>query len=341
MRRTFKALILALVVPWLAAQGQEVSLLAVGDINLGRHVGQVLLNDSLSYPFEFVRSVFRQHDIVFGNLESQITDQNGETQHPRDRYIFCAPPQGAQSLREAGVTIVATANNHAYDYKMRGLRETISYLDRAAVLHVGTSKDSVAEFPATIVEVHGIRVGFLATTQFVNRKKGWTGHIALYNIRSLQKAIRQLKAKADLVVVSYHGGIEYVDAPNKRTYREMRGLVDAGADVVLAHHPHVPQGIKRYKKGWIFCSLGNFVFKQPQREWTQKSFAVSMNIEKKDSSTRITAMTLLPVLSGFQPSFAVPAPVRETLERRLQRLSNVTITRKDTVFAIDDAQTKQ
>lgn len=315
-------------------EARRVSLIVVGDINLGRHVGQMLLLDSLSYPFVHASALFAKYDVVLGNLESQVTDQNGETQHPRDRYIFCAPPQAAESIRLAGFSAVATANNHAYDYKMRGLLETIGYLKASGVAWTGTSADSVGAFPPVVFERNGIRIGFLAYTQFVNRKTGWTGHIALYRKESARKDIAALRAKADLVLVSYHGGDEYTEKPNKRTLGEMRSLIDAGADVVLGHHPHVPQGIESYKGKWIFYSLGNFVFYQPQREWTQKGIAVVLTAIRDSSQVLIEAVELLPLTAGFQPSFTVSDGDRLKFEERLRKLSQVPIIRKDTTFAV-------
>ena len=319
------------------AQGDEarrMSLIAVGDINLGRHVGQVLLKDSLDYPFFFVSGVFSRYDIVLGNLESQITDQNGETQHPSDRYIFCAPPQAAKALRMAGVTLVATANNHAYDYKAKGLRETIGYLKDAGIAWSGTSIDSVGTFPPVVLERNGIRVGFLAYTQFVNRKTGWIGHIALFGKSLAKKEIAALGSRVDLVVVSYHGGDEYREQPNKRTVSDMRALIDAGADVVIGHHSHVPQGVESYKGKLIFYSLGNFVFYQPQREWTQKGIAVAFTAVRDSLGVSIEKAEILPLKAGFQPSFDVSSADRLLLEERLRKLSRVSIIRKDTTFAI-------
>ena len=328
---------------WLAVAGISVhqngetkrfTLMVVGDINLGRHVGQMLLKDSLEYPFVFSSGVFAKYDLVFGNLESQITDQQGETQHPRDRYIFCAPPQASQSLKLAGVSAVATANNHAYDYKMTGLRETIGYLRESGVAWTGTAVDSVGAFPPVLLERHGIRVGVLAYTQFVNRKTGWTGHIALFSKEAARKDIAALRTAADLILVSYHGGDEYKERPNKRTLGEMRSLVDAGADVVVGHHPHVPQGIESYKGKLIFYSLGNFVFYQPHRDWTQKGIAVVLNLVRDSSGVIIETADVLPLNAGFQPSFSVSSAERHLMEDRLRKLSPVSIIRKDTTFAV-------
>jgi poly-gamma-glutamate synthesis protein (capsule biosynthesis protein) len=263
-----------------------------------------------------------------------VTDQGGETQHPRDRYIFSAPPQAADALKWAGISVVSTANNHAFDYGMRGLVETIDFLKAAGIRFAGSSKDSVGTFPPALVERNGITLGFVAYTEFVNQQGPWQGRIAIFDPVKARNEIAVLKDDADLIIASYHGGAEYVEKPPKHTLAQMRKLVDLGADVVFGHHPHVPQGMERYKGKWIFYSLGNFLFLQPQREWTQKSFAVSMEVVRDSAGVMIDGITILPVLASNQPSFEVPGPERESIEERLMRLSSTTLTRKDTVLVV-------
>jgi len=331
--------ILALVI-WIAgglsvcAQGKEIRLLAVGDINLGRSAGQILLQDSIEYPFRLVRSVFREHSVVFANLESPITDQNGETQHPRDIYRFCAPPQAAKALRKSGVTVVSLANNHALDYDVAGLSETIDHLNMEGIAHTGASKDSTAFFAPAILERGGIRIGFLAYTEFVNQK-GWEGRVSVFNSQRMRREVQALRQSVDVLVASYHGGKEYAEKPGENSLHQMKSLVDAGADIVLGHHPHVPQGIERYKGKWIFYSLGNFIFLQPQRKWALKSFAASMTIRKDSAGVSIGQILLAPLEVSNQPSFDVSESLRQSVFDRLKNLSTLPFVRKDSLLAVD------
>ena len=299
------------------------TLLAFGDVNLGRSVGQELLKGNLSYPFDSLGAAFAFADIVFANLESQLTDQKGETQHPQYNLIFCGPPQGAQSLKQAGFNIVSTANNHAFDYKLRALKETIRNLGEAGISFVGTNAHGNSRFAPVFIEKNGIRFGFAAYTLFVNSKKGWRGYISDFDTARIRRELRILRDSSDVVVASYHGGKEYVDRPDVETDRHLKFLADAGADVVLGHHPHVPQGIERYNGSWIFKSLGNFVFYQPQLEWTQKSFGVRLKVEKNNSRVRINAVSVLPLRASRQPSFSLTPLEVEQVRVRLQKLSNV------------------
>ncbi|MGH2569473.1 MAG: CapA family protein [Bacteroidota bacterium] len=310
---------------------------AFGDVNLGRAVGQELLKGNVDYPFEHVRDFLHEADLVFVNLESQLTDQGGETQHPKDHFVFCGPPSGASSLKRANILVVSTANNHAYDYGKRALRETITSLGREGITVVGTTHDSLSLSPPVVVVKNGIRLGFVAYTEFVNSNGKWQGWISTFDRKRAKREIDSLRKVADVVVASYHGGKEYDDEPQKFTLAQLRFLSDAGAHIVLGHHPHVPQGVEVRDDKLIFYSLGNFVFYQPQRYWTQIGLAVDILFEKRDNAVSIHSTRLIPVRAGKQPTFTVNTPERTLLFERLQRLSNVTIDQQDNFFLLQSS----
>ena len=310
----------------------RMTMLFFGDVNLGRNLGQELLKGNVDYPFERMKSTLRSADCVFVNLESPIVDQNGETESPKSNFIFCAPPVAGFVLKNAGVTIVSTANNHAYDYLQRGISETIQTLDRDKILHVGTSVDSVDRIPPVIIRHGGIAVGFLAYTQFVNAAGAWEGRIALFDSIQARKDIRLLKQKSDFVVVSFHGGIEYSDEPNKKTKQQMESLVRAGADVVIGHHPHVPQGVEILDGKFVFFSLGNFVFNQAT-PWAKRSYGVELKIVKLHKDLNIASIRLIPIRAYKQPSTDLLRADVDSLIARVQKLSNASIVpRNDSLF---------
>jgi poly-gamma-glutamate capsule biosynthesis protein CapA/YwtB (metallophosphatase superfamily) len=310
----------------------RMTLLLFGDVNLGRGLGQDLLKGKVEYPFERMKPILRSADCVFVNLESPITDQNGETESPNSNFIFCAPPVAAAVLKQGGVTIASTANNHAFDYSLRGLRETIQALDKEKIQHVGTSADSVAHIPSVVFRHDGIAVGFLAYTQFVNAAGSWQGRIAVFDSVQARRDIRLLKRNCDLVIVSFHGGKEYVEEPDPKTKRQLESLVRAGADVVVGHHPHVPQGIEMVNGKVIFSSLGNFVFHQAA-PWTKRSFGVELTILKQHNETSIASIRLIPFRAFKQPSPGLQSSDIDSLVLRLRKSSNATIfTRNDSLF---------
>ena len=279
-------------------------LLALGDVNLGRLVGREILMGDTLYPFLRVRDTLATYDIVFANLESQLSDQGGETQDPRNNLVFTGPPAGAASLRRGGVTLVSTANNHALDYGVNGLRETIGYLRESGILFSGTADDEVDLYRPVVLSVHGIRVAMFACTALMNVPGSrWKRHVAAADTGHLLPAVRAIRDSVDFVIVSYHGGEEYADHPARQTRAFAHAVIRSGADLFLGHHPHVPYGIEEDGGKMIVYSLGNFVFRQPDRFWTQLSFAFAAQITKDSSGARMTSFRCIPLRSGLQPGF--------------------------------------
>jgi poly-gamma-glutamate capsule biosynthesis protein CapA/YwtB (metallophosphatase superfamily) len=302
----------------------HVSLLAVGDVNLGRRVGQILLAGDTLYPWEAVRDSFARYDIVFANLESNLSDQNGRTVDPTSNVVFTGPPMGARSLALAGVTIVSTANNHAMDFGVRALQETARYLDDARVQHVGTSGTGKDLFRPVEVRAHGMVFAFLACTDLMNGEgTAWRNYVVPADTERLFPAIRNARKSADMVIVSFHGGEEYAERPSSRVVEFARGVIRAGADVFLGHHPHVPYGIEKLDKGYIVHSLGNFVFMQPGKFWTVHSYAVALDCVRDTSGARIASLRCLPVACGFQPRFLGNGSEADSVMQRVRGLSSM------------------
>jgi poly-gamma-glutamate synthesis protein (capsule biosynthesis protein) len=294
-------------------------LLAVGDINLGRAVGQALLAGDSLYPFLAVRDTFLAYDIVFGNLESVLSDQGGVTQDPFQNLVFCGPPEGARALRLGGVTIVSTANNHALDYGRRGRDETIDYLSREGVAFAGTSKDTARLFLPTVLERNGIRCAFFACAEFMNTGgEAWKKLVMPADSGRIFPLIRAYRDSVDFITLSYHGGDEYADQPSSRVVAFAHAALQSGADLFLGHHPHVPYSVVPAGKGLMAPSLGNFVFRQPARFWTQRSFGLSARIVKDTRGTRLASYACLPAGAGAQPRFLQRGADAESVIARVQ-----------------------
>lgn len=299
-----------------------VRLLAVGDINLGRKAGQILLRGDTLYPFAAVRDTFARFDLVFGNLECPVSEQGGETEHPRNNIIFTAPPVAAWSLHRAGVTVVSTANNHALDYGPAAVGETLDWLDSVGVASAGTCRAAGDPFAPAVLVRNGVRCALFAVTTFVNDSpRGWDRVVAPADTGMLFPRMRVWQDSVDFLILSYHGGVEYAERPSPETRWFARRAVDAGADLVLGHHPHVPHGLEMYRGALIVHSLGNFVFRQPGRFWTRHGIAVDVTLARSDSSCRVESVRVLPVAADFQPSFLVDGPDAEKVLARVRALT--------------------
>jgi poly-gamma-glutamate capsule biosynthesis protein CapA/YwtB (metallophosphatase superfamily) len=245
----------------LPAAAREVVINAVGDIMLAGSATPTFARLGYDYPFAATEAELKRGDIAVGNLEAPIATRGDE--FTGKRYRFSAAPQSAAALKRAGFSVVTLANNHMMDFGKPALLETIRHLDRNGILHAGAGLSLSAARQQALVQVKGARIAFLAysltfpkefyaTLDRAGTAPGWPDYFT--------EDIARAKASADYVVVSFHWGSEGATSPSPYQTAAARAAVDAGADVVLGHHPHVLQGIERYKKGVILYSLGNFAF---------------------------------------------------------------------------------
>ncbi len=259
--------------------------IAGGDVNLGREAGQSILSDPDYNPFIFLAPLLASGDLRFVNLESQLSDQNGETQSPLNRLIFTGPPGGARVLARAGIDIVSVANNHAWDYQKSAFFETLDNLSRAGVAYAGGSKQPEQQYKPTILEIKGWHVAVFAVTQIWNQgpfeKHAGRHYVAWARYDRLYREIKRAKQENDLVIVSYHGGGEYIDMPLMTTREFVKVVMKAGVDVVFGHHPHVVHGVSWFGERAAFYSLGNLVFNQHKdHPWTSTGFLARVTFER-------------------------------------------------------------
>ncbi len=308
----------------LDAQGQTTSVrfLATGDINLGRVVGQQILQGDTLYPFAHIRDDLAAFDFVFGNLECQLSDQKGETQHPKSNLVFTGPPSGAAALKRGGITHVSTANNHALDYGVGALVETIDNLKREGIVFSGTAAAGGDPFAPAIFHVKDISFALFSCTEIMNIElRSWTSRVANADTARLFPRIRAKRTTVDFILISYHGGGEYLDRPTASTRAFAHGALDAGANLFLGHHPHVPQGIEEVNGKLIVYSLGNFVFSQPFAFWTQRSFALEVMFRKEGSVPRLESYRCLPLIAANQPRLISHDGDRRIVHERIDQLS--------------------
>jgi poly-gamma-glutamate synthesis protein (capsule biosynthesis protein) len=265
------------------ARATPLVIFAAGDVNLGRAIGQRILHESTFDPFDDLRPLLSLGDVSFANLESPLSDQNGETEHPTKPLVFVGPPGGAPLVARAPFHVVSLANNHIWDYDERGFLDTLAALDGAGVKHAGAGRRAGEQFRPAVLEARGRSIALLAATHFFN-PGDFRGHeaedrVAWAGDERFEAAVRKARAEYDIVLVSYHGGKEYSDVPAQEPLDFAKRMMQAGADAVLAHHPHVPQGIGWFDERPVFYSLGNLVFgKNRKYPWTARGFIARLTI---------------------------------------------------------------
>ncbi len=243
----------------------SVTLMAVGDIMMGTNYpnSSYLPANTGSYLWNDVCDLLSSADITFGNLEGTILDGEGEPKecnNPKYCYLFRMPAYLSENLTSCGFDLISVANNHANDFGASGRMSTQKILDS-----LGIGKAGSIESPYMVHKVNGIYIGFVA---FAPNK----GTLLFHNQQHAVEIIKDLDSLSDMVVVSIHGGAEGPENQNVTRKREFyfgedRGniwefshtLIDAGADVILGHGPHVPRAIEVYNERLIAYSLGNFL----------------------------------------------------------------------------------
>ena len=264
----------------------KVSLLFVGDIMLSRGVAGQIKKNNPDYPFLLAADITQEADLAFGNLEGPISSR-GEKQG--SIYSFRADPSVVEGLKFAGFDILSLANNHIFDYGSTALLDTISYLGENNIDSVGAGKYFSEANQPVIKEIKNTKIAFLAYTNLYPRSlaaEEETPGISLFELEGIKKNIHQLKEikKADIVIISLHWGEEYQNRSNEAQQKIAHGLAEAGADLIIGHHPHVIQEIEFYKGSWIAYSLGNFIFDQSFSPETMEGLALSVDIKNKEIS---------------------------------------------------------
>jgi poly-gamma-glutamate synthesis protein (capsule biosynthesis protein) len=220
-----------------------------------------------------IADLLSEPDLTFANLETPVAP--GAPGGTRE-YVFNAPPEAVAALVHAGVDAVSVANNHAFDQGRPGFEETLRRLRQAGLVAIGAGEEGHAAGPVRL-EAGGLSIAFLGYAAFFNAEgnacpKRETGAPPCVQASQLDRKrivedVRAAAASADAVVVSIHWGVEYEQQPRAEDVELAHAIVDAGALVVLGHHPHVLQPVELYRAadgrvGVVAYSLGNFVSNQ-------------------------------------------------------------------------------
>lgn len=254
-------------------------LLLGGDVMLSRYVGLAAhrRNDPL-WPFRKIADQFRSADLAFVNLESPFADKGP---YFENRMVFRAHPSLIEGLRFAGIDVVSTANNHARDAGGSGLEFTLRLLAKHGIHAAGTGLDAEAARRGVVIASKAVRFGFLAYT-YDQSNGNWPQpdpRVAMMDAGAAAADIASMRSRADVVIVSMHAGWEYVSRPNAQQIRFARAAIDAGAAVVVGHHPHIIQPVEQYGRGLILYSLGNLIFDQAQRKGVRQGAVAELVFE--------------------------------------------------------------
>lgn len=278
--------------------------ICVGDLALGDHpkaIGHgVYSRYGTGLPESRACRLFPEGlspDFIFGNLEYDLSQDVLSGNGLRD--LQCRGVRGyADFLGRAGFTIVNMANNHIHQYGGEAYDRTVSHLRKNNISVCGV-KDDLTGRNAFVK--NGKRVGFLGWSQ---RPRQHFDSKPLYNEfdeSRYQEDIRSLREKVDVLIVSMHWGDEFIQIPSEFEERIGRGMIDAGANAVIGHHPHVLRRIEEYKGGLIAYSLGNFICDMTWEERTSQTGALYFEIE----NNKVVCWSFHPAMIGadFFPEY--------------------------------------
>jgi len=242
------------------APARSIRIAFVGDLMFARDVTTRMQQEGVQYPFERVRPLWADADLVVGNLEGTYTSRGTAL---AKEYTFRTPSALAAALTAGGFHAVSLANNHTFDFGTVGLEDTLATLRTKGVALFGAGLDETAAVSPLLVRTpSGLRVAFLGfddigEVQFASQTEPG---VARADVSRIESAVRRAAADADFVVVVMHWGLEYRSEPTARQRLLAQAAVDAGACVVVGAHPHVLQPWERFGRAVVLFSLGNFVF---------------------------------------------------------------------------------
>ncbi len=280
----------------------ETKLVAVGDIMLSRTVERKMVElKDWHYPFSATADTTAAAEITFGNLESPFLE--GPIV-PTGQMVFRADPQAVAGLLHGGFDVLSLANNHIKNQGARGIEKTITTLDRAGITHVGAGSDEREAHEPAILEVQGVRFGFLAYTDNAftpasyEAKENSAG-AAMIDEEDIIADLEMLKPQVDVTIVSLHYGSEYALTPNKKQVAISHAAIDHGAALVIGHHPHVIEPVEAYHSGYIFYSLGNFIFDQMWDDEVRHGMVATVTFQ--DAAISNVALSAVEIENYSQP----------------------------------------
>jgi poly-gamma-glutamate synthesis protein (capsule biosynthesis protein) len=292
---------------------------AVGDVTLGDHpmcagfgaYSRFRTEDPL-FAFHPSLDVLRRADLLFGNLECSHSHLGLRTNDYHSVQMR-GEPRLLAALPAAGFKVVNVANNHSMQHGDEAFNDTVRMVEESGVQCCGLAADASAKHAKpVIVQQNGLRVGFLG---YSLRPRQYFERIPLYAEGEPDAMVRDVEAlttQVDVVVVSVHWGDEFIQEPSPHEISLAHLLADAGATLVIGHHPHVLRGIERYGRSAIIYSLGNFVC---DMAWDE-TLRTSLIFECELTVDGVQSVRLVPVYinSDFQPELLTGSAADKVLQ---------------------------
>ena len=236
------------------------------------------------------RSLIKQADISFTNLECPLTDHNKAIN--KSGPALKADPLCIEALKD--FSVIGLANNHILDYGKKGLEDTMTACENAGLSTVGAGINLQTAQVPFIREVQGVKIAIIAIAEYeFNLSENDGAGCAPIDVIENYHQIKQAQQQADIVIVTMHGGNEYFPYPRPGLRKLCQHYIDLGVEAVICHHPHVPGAYEYYQDKPIIYSLGNLIFdtKKPPKDW-EKGYMANLQFDPDTKSFK--SLTLIP-----------------------------------------------
>lgn len=302
-----------------AVSPNAVTISAIGDCTLGTDPAfgysgsfpEVYDSYGAKYFFANVQDILTEDDLTIANLETTFTTATANADKgPGVAYFFKGPPSYAQILNEGSIEAVNLANNHSWDYLEKGFADTLTALNNVGVGYFGHGQKYISN-------QKGVKIGMLGYNAL--NLQEYSGNLAGFK-DAIAKDINELKQTCQLVIVSFHWGMERSLHPDSRQTDLGYFAIDQGAGLVLGHHPHVIQPVEQYKGKFIVYSLGNFSFGGNTNPEDKDTFIFQQTFEFRDG-----------ILWSAQPPDIIPCSVSSVAWRNDYRPTPVSGTQAERI----------
>lgn len=302
---------------------------AAGDMTIGGDVrkrGDSLFTRELKrqdgdihFLMRNVREIFESDDMSIVNFEGTLT--TAPVYKTNNQFVFSAPPEYVEILKQGSIEAVALENNHVFDHGQAGLDETKATLEQAGIVwsdsqHVG------------VYTVNNVSIAMLTYQQYRDKVEEL--------LVKVPQDVQNAKALYDVVIVSFHWGQELDYKPNKNQINLGRATIDAGADLVLGHHSHRINPIEKYKDRYIVYSLGNFSFAGNNKPSDMSTFLFQVRLNVKGDTVETAGFRIIPCRISSKSDYNDFAPTPFTDQRLIDNVVNMLLKNsKGLEYAVD------
>ena len=273
--------------------------------------------------------IIRNADLSVVNLEAPLSDTGKEV--CKSGAVFKGDACHVNGLAAVPFDGVTLGNNHMFDFGVEAFQETIAALDKHNIGYTGAGMNLEEAKQPLFLETKGIRLAIVNISEGEDlTAAGQNPGVMGWDIPAVEAMIQKLKSeetgkKVDAVIAVAHCGLEYIPFPPEYVTDAFRALAEAGADAVIGHHPHVPQGLFFHNKTPICCSLGNFIFYQPTRLfWRKLGYMVNLGFSDKG----LTALDIIPYQIHDQGVSALKGSEKDYFFKRFEEISTPLSTRE-------------